>query len=129
MLSDKDRKQRTIIEETIKTIQKQKIDAHKKTKFLKKQLKKIISKIREPALIETSAGMMTYVLFESHLSVYDFEKIRDEMEKVGYKLLEVGAPFENKRENASLRGIEKPFQLVFKPEWVDAEDYVGYYDN
>jgi len=28
-----------------------------------------------------------------------------------------------------LRGIEKPFQLVFQPKWVDAEDYVGYYDD
>lgn len=117
------------IEETIKTIQKQKTDAHKKTKFLKKQIKKMISKISEPALIETSAGMMTYVLFESHLSVYDFEKIRYEMDKIGYKLLEIGTSIENKRENASLRGIEKPFQLVFQPKCVSAEDYVGYYDN
>ena len=31
---------KTKIEETIKTIQKQKIDAHKKTKVLKKQIKK-----------------------------------------------------------------------------------------
>jgi len=121
-------KDKTKIEETIKTIQKQKIDAHKKTKFLKKQIKKMISEISEPALIETSAGMMTYVLFESHLSISDFEKIREEMDKIGYKLLEIGTPIENKRENASLRGIEKPFQLVFQPKCVSAEDYVGYYD-
>ena len=89
----------------------------------------MISEIREPILIETSSGMMTYVLFESHLSVYDFEKIRYEMDKIGYKLLEIGTPIENKRENASLRGIEKPFQLVFQPKCVSAEDYVGYYDN
>ena len=129
MISDKDRKQRTIIEETIKTIQKQKIDAHKKTKILKKQIKKKISEISEPALIETSAGMMTYVLFESHLPISDFEKIRDKMDKNGYKLLEIGTPIENKRENPSLRKIEKPFQLVFQPKCVSAEDFVGYYDN
>ena len=96
---------------------------------MKKQIKKKISKISEPALIETSAGMMTYVLFESHLPISDFEKIRDEMDKNGYKLLEIGTPIENKRENASLRGIEKPFQLVFQPKHVSAKDYVGYYDN